>query len=832
LRGVALLIVLGLVGACGGGGGGPVVPPDDGGQSEPEIGNGLSGVLRLRDVHLGLVAEQEPNNGGAVQRLAPVWAGTTLEVVGTLGSTAEQFGTVDPLDRLRFTCLAGQQINLTLEGRELGGSTSGLRVEVHAQGGIDPLATTSPGTFPLTTTFNAAANTEYDLVVALDGGHALWRLVIEARGPVAPLRQARTLRAPSRPVLPPVPAFEGCAPGRVLVRFEPGADRAAICEAHGIRLERELSSGTCRLAFDCPQDARGEQMAVARAAALRDVAGVAFAEPDYLVKPLADVTDTEFPRQWNLRAVGAPAAWDVTRGDPSVVIGFIDSGVIPHPDLAGKLVPGHDFIDTFSLAADGDGRDSDPTDPGDGFLGEGLSSWHGTHMSAIAVGAQNDDYGISGIAPDCRVMHLRALGRGGGFVSDVVAALDYGAGLGPDPAGNTRSEPLPIMNMSLGLVEDSAELRDACDRANNRGVLLVAASGNSGGAVLFPAAYDSVVAVAAVNAELETTSYSNSGSKVELSAPGGILVRDAAGDGWPDGVLSAVYDETVFPPAFSHRALIGTSQSAPHVSAVAALMLSLDPSLTNTELRELLRSTALDVGTPGRDDANGDGLVQASKAVNAVLERLGTPRSDPPVLQLGMRSVRFVGFESRVVIPVQNAGGGRLQIIASPSITEDLGVPWLSASLRQPVPARPDTTIDALEITVDRSGLPDGRYWGVIRLSGISDVLTVIPVVMYVGTFPHVGRPLQVVAIDDVTGIPGRSMTATPDFGWRYLLTNFTAGTYILKAGEDLDEDNTYCEPSDACGYYGGPDAGSALPVFYDPANPPTLGLDVFLTGP
>ena len=833
LRLLVTLLAFGLAGGCGGGGGDPTFIPDDDSPGQPEIANGLGGTLRLPNVHLGRVAEQEPNQGGAVHRLAPVWAGNTLEVVGTLTSSAVLFGRVDLVDRLRFTCLANQEVTLTLEGREVSGLSDGLQVEVFTQGGVTPLATTAPGSFPLTTTFSAVASQSYDIDVSLGTGHVLWRLVIEARtGGAAPVQQARRVAPQPRRELPPMPKYQGCAPGRVLVRFAEGADRRAICEAHGLELERQLASGTCRLRFECPDDERGEHESVQRATDLARKPGVLFAEPDYLVEAQADVSDTEFPRQWNLHAIGAPQAWDVTRGDPSIVIGLIDSGGTPHPDLTGKVVPGHDFISTFSLAGDGDGRDSDPTDAGDGGLGEGLSSWHGTHMSVIAVGAQNDSYGVSGIAPDCRVMHLRALGRGGGFVSDVVAALDYGAGLGPDPAGNTIAAPLRIMNMSLGLSQDSAELRDACTRAKNRGVLLVAAAGNTGGPVLFPAAYESVMAVAAIDAELETTSYSNSGSQIEVSAPGGLLTRDAAGDGWPDAVLSAAYDETLFPAVFGHRALIGTSQAAPHVSAVAALMLSIDPTLTNTELRSLLRTTALDVGAGGRDDATGDGLVQASKAVNAALEGLGTPRTGPPVLQLGMRSVRFVGFESRVIVPIQNAGGGFLQLISSPSVTEDNSVPWLSATLRQPIPARPDTNVDGVEITVDRTGLADGRYWGVIRLGTTTGALTVIPVVMYVGTFPHVGRSLRVVAVNDATGVPGRSMTATPDFGWRYLLTNFQAGTYILKAGEDLDEDNTYCEPLDACAYYGGLRPTDAVPVFYDPTSPPTLGLDVFLGTP
>ena len=177
---------------------------------------------------------------------------------------------------------------------------------------------------------------------------------------------------------------------------------------------------------------------------------------------------------------------------------------------------------------------------------------------------------------------------------------------------------------------NSSDLEFACARAHNQGVFVVASTGNDGGGVLYPAAYASTFAVAAVDGEPDTTRYSGAGPEVDIAAPGGLPAADAWNDGWPDGILGCYLDETVASTEPTHVGVVGTSQAAPHVSAAAALMLSLDPTLLVSDLRAFLRGSALDLGVVGEDVAFGAGLLQIHRALNLVLKRLGTPRSDAP----------------------------------------------------------------------------------------------------------------------------------------------------------------------------------------------------------
>jgi len=796
---------------------------------------------------LGRIAEQEPNDGAAIHRLPPVWAGSSLEIAGSLSEAGLQFPAPDTLDRFRFRTLVTQEVDLALEVLGVGGVASGVQVEVRDAGSGDILGTTSGAASPFTLTFTASGAREYDLRVSLTAGDALYVVSLALSTPPGALVLADPASGASTngvavgtaipavaPVAAPAAAMvlaqgdPACAPGRILLRCVDDARAATLAAQHGLKLERRLSSGTCLFSFACDDASEGRHEATRLAAILQHVEGVVLAEPDYIVSSLATPNDPEFPRQWNMHMVGATSAWDITTGDASVVVGVVDSGTIAHPQLAGQEVPGFDFISEASVAGDGDGRDADPTDTGDGFLSNGFSSWHGAHVSAIIVAKQNDNVGITGLAPGCRVMPLRALGRGGGFVSDVADAILYAAGLGPDPNGATRATPLPIVNLSLGLSTDSAELRDACDRAETVGVLLVAAAGNNGASsVLFPARYDSVMAVSAVDGAMDPTSYSNSGPNVEIAAPGGLSFVDAAGDGWPDAVLSTAFDETLFPAPLGYRALVGTSQATPHISAVAALLLSLDPTLTPAELRGHLRLSALDLGPAGDDVAFGAGLVQAHAAVRRLLAELGTPRADAPQVLMPLSTLRFKGFESSFTLPIDNGGGGLLALIGSPTITDD-GNPWLSASLTS-VSGDPNRNVRNVVVTVGRAGLPSGRYSGVIRLTSSGGVQASIRVVMYSGPPARIGSPLVARVHEFATGQIRRSALVGPDTAWRYWFTNFEENFYYVQAGEDLDGDGTLCEPMDGCGFLGGASAADAESLLIGNGLEPRRGADIVL---
>ncbi|MDJ0973243.1 MAG: S8 family serine peptidase [Planctomycetota bacterium] len=827
-----VLFVLLATGACGGGGGGGFS------DEEPEVpAPGLRGTVRLPGMELGRIAELEPNDSPAQPHaLAPLFARCSMEVAGLAAANATDLGGLDPDDVFRFGALADQEATLSLDFRRIGTDLVEIGFAVVETESGTPVASDAGTTGPLTATFPLTANTAYDVTVTITAGSASYVLEIalaDGSGGTMPLMAPPLAKPAPAPAMPPTQVAAGeppCACDRVLVQLAADVDVAAFCRAHGLSVQRRLASGTYCLGYphDGPPD--GRRKAVSIAADLCDCEGVVFAEPDWIVQPLGEASDPLYGGQWNLKAIGCEPAWDVTLGDPDIVIGVIDAGILPdHPDLIDNLEPGYDFISDAAIALDGDGRDPDPTDPGDRFLTSGLSSWHGTHVAGICVAQQGNDFGITGVAPGCRVMPLRALGLGGGFVSDVADAVLFGAGLFNAPGRGQLLEPLRILNLSIGLNIDSTELRSACSRAFNRGVFLVGATGNTGGAVVFPARYDSVFAVAAVDARLRATAYSSFGPEVDVAAPGGLSARDIWGRGWPDHILSTVRDETTFPSTYGIGGLQGTSHAAPHVSGAAALLLSMDPTLTSTDLKTILRDTALDVGAPGYDVAHGAGLLQVHQAVKAVIARLGQTRPDP-ILTMPTHSVLFKGFDTLETIPISNGGGGTLAVTAVQASTDD-GVLWLSASLI-PAPPGEDTNVSAVDITVDRNGLADGRYSGTIRLANPDGVLAAVRVLLYVDTLPRVGKQLHVAAIEESTGIARRVTPVQPEYGWRFWLTELPAARYLIRAGEDLDEDTFFCEPADACAWFGGPTENDAIPVQVETDEPAIVGLDVFLVPP
>lgn len=844
---VLLLLALPL-GACGGGGGGGVVievPPE----VEP---SGLRGVVTVPGVELGRIAEQEPNDSPQQPNfVAPLFPRAALEIAGHVGADPADLGRADPLDILRILSIVDQDVSVEITYREIEAVNDSLTLSVvDLPSGATVATAAGPGQ-PLTTSFTASAGVPYDLGVGIGTGAAAYVVRLVLTDPIGspkpqslkvqPLNNSglHEMQASSaEPSAAPMPVATLVAPGdpacactHLLVRLEDGVDAEALCAAHGLRIQRRLTTGTLCLAFEHATASEGRHKAVELAAMLADCEGVAFAEPDWIVRPLAIPDDTKYGCQWNLRAIGCEPAWDITTGNPNVVIGVVDTGVVPdHPDLFERLVPGYDFVSTEAVGGDGDGIDTDPTDVGDRGLPSGLSTWHGTHVAGICVGRQNDGYGITGVAPGCRVMPLRALGIGGGFVSDLAAALDFGAALTSMPGRGQLPQPLDIMNLSVGLAVDSTELRLACERAANRGVLLIAASGNTGQAVLYPAAYPSVMAIGAVDTDLNSTAYSSFGLEVELAAPGGLIQGDGFARGWPDHIFSCVKDDTIFPRPMHHAGLQGTSQAAPHVAAAAALLLSIDPTLSSAALKSYLTASALDVGAEGSDVAHGSGLLQVHTAMKLLLADQGTPRNDPPILVLPTKSLRFTGFDTLRTLPISNGGGGLLTVTAAQTATDDGGF-WLSAAL-VPATTSPDSNVKELEVSVDRGGLANGRYSGTIRLANPDGVLCAMRIIMYVGELPRAGRPVHIVALDGESGIARKTTAIYPEYSWRFWLTGLAEGNYLLKAGEDLDEDTFFCEPADYCGWWGGAVEPDASPVGVQSDGPAVTGLLIELFPP
>jgi len=323
--------------------------------------------------------------------------------------------------------------------------------------------------------------------------------------------------------------------------------------------------------------------------------------------PFAPSDDPRSHEQWALRSVGAKSAWTISTGK-SVVVAVLDTGVAVHEDLP-RLLPGKSFTT---------GGEADP-------------NGHGTHVAGIIAAAANNQIGVAGLAPDVEILPVQVLDADGvgdhaAIASGIVWATDNGA---------------DIINLSLGGNEPSEALHTAVQYAHAKGVLLVAAAGNDGSrsnSPMYPAAYDEVLAVAASGPDGTAASFSNSGTYVDLAAPGFAILSTT-----PDG-----YDY-----------LSGTSQAAPFVSAAAALLL--DSGLSHKAATAALLAGARDVAPAGRDDMTGAGFLDAAKALGApatgttpdIPELPAVPNFPPmPTLRPPMPTLRPPGSGDTVLPPL------------------------------------------------------------------------------------------------------------------------------------------------------------------------------------
>lgn len=274
---------------------------------------------------------------------------------------------------------------------------------------------------------------------------------------------------------------------------------------------------------------------------------------------------------WGIEKVNAMKAWNENFTGAGSKIAVIDTGISPHEDL---VVAGGVSFTSYTKSYEDD-------------------NGHGTHVAGI-IGAKNNEVGIVGIAPDASLFAVKVLNNEGtGFLSDIISGIDWAI-----------TNKMNIINLSLGAPQDSLALKQAVERAYSKGILVVASAGNSGSAegsgdtVMFPAKYDSTIAVSALDSLNNRGQFSATGASIEVTAPG-------------VGILSTYLNN-------QYVVMDGTSMAAPFVAGNLALLKQAYPNLNHKQLREKLQTTASDIGIKGRDSHFGFGLVQAPGIIDIV----------------------------------------------------------------------------------------------------------------------------------------------------------------------------------------------------------------------
>jgi subtilisin family serine protease len=382
-------------------------------------------------------------------------------------------------------------------------------------------------------------------------------------------------------------------PGDLIVRLKGGvslkaAAVAGVLERYELTASGEILPVVYRLTGE-----QGAGLDISEAAgALIATGAVEYAQPNRVYEVTRTPDDEQYVagQQWSLSQIRAEQAWDITTGSTDIVVAILDTGVATdHPDLEDKIVPGYDFYN----------NDNEPYD----------DSGHGTMTAGITAASSNNSRGVSGVSWGARIMPVKVLGgqRGSG-TDEMVArgirwAVDNGA---------------RIINMSLGGEETSPVQDDAIRYAYEHNLLVVAAAGNTpDGKPHYPAAYDTVLSVGATGRSDTVTGFSSFGRYVDVSAPGvGILSTS-----WSEGNLTYEYGN-------------GTSFSCPLASGAAALVWSVNPSLTADDVRFILEDSSDDVGPAGWDEYSGRGRLNVERALHMARQGKPPTRTSTPAGQV------------------------------------------------------------------------------------------------------------------------------------------------------------------------------------------------------
>lgn len=421
---------------------------------------------------------------------------------------------------------------------------------------------------------------------------------------------------------------------KLLVRLADGADPAAavprLARLAGVPVTIERTIGNVQVVALTQATTVSALGAIARKLELDPI--VRYADAVRRVRPAAAPNDPLYPEQWSLGSIGAEAAWAQGAGSPDITVAVIDTGILPHPELAGRLLPGYDFISNPDGSRDGDGRDPDPRDEGDwlddgdcGGIAAAPSFFHGVFVAGQIAANTDNGAGIAGLDRAAKILPVRVLGKCGGTSEDMLEGLLWASGV---PIGGVPSNPNPakVINLSLGGYGScAAAIQEAVDEALAQGTVIVASAGNEAddAANYAPGNCSGVINVGALSRSGERASYSNWGRRVDVSAPGGDIDTDGQ-------ILSTHYTGSTSPSEPSFERAIGTSFAAPLVSGTLSQMLARNPNLTPGQALSILQGTARDfpAGSPcAIGGFCGAGMLDAGLALQTTIPASANPPS-------------------------------------------------------------------------------------------------------------------------------------------------------------------------------------------------------------
>ncbi len=449
---------------------------------------------------------------------------------------------------------------------------------------------------------------------------------------------------------------QGLPTGQIIIKFVDGFGQQVLMQQDLDSLMADLSQAAgVPLTYGRPMSGQAHVLQLPTSLPFAEVAeisanlsaepGVIYAEPD-AIRQIDDSpaevldlvpNDTRYGDQWHYgytpgtaEGINLPPAWQLTTGSSTTVVAVIDTGILDHADLAGKIVPGYDFISVSAFANDGDGRDDDPSDPGDWVpVGYPLcsprnSSWHGTHVAGTIGAASNNSQGVAGVNWQAKILPVRVLGRCGGSTSDIVDGARWAAGLSV-PGVPANANPADVINLSLGgpgtcLTTEQIAYTEI--KAAGTTVIIAAGNSNSDASDFSPGNCNNVITVAATDRGGDRAFYSNFGGVVEVSGPGGETTNPS------NGILSTLDGGTTTPAnddAYVYYQ--GTSMATPHVAGVASLIIGQEPTITPDQVLSTLQTTARSFPAGSSCDTNkcGSGIVDAF----AALSSLTTPDNAP-----------------------------------------------------------------------------------------------------------------------------------------------------------------------------------------------------------